>query len=57
MSLLFSKKSGTPIEDILAWLPILAASQSVKDIKDQKEFLNDVIFMNKKELMELYEQI
>ena len=54
---LFSKKSGTPIEDILAWLPILAASQSVKDIKDQKEFLNDVIFMDKKELMELYEQI
>lgn len=53
---LFCLKAGLDVDDILCWLPILAASQSVKDIKDQAEFLKSIIFMSKKELQELYEQ-
>lgn len=53
---LFCEKAGCSLDDVLSYLPILAASQSVKDIKDQAEFLNSLIFMEKKELLELYEQ-
>ena len=53
---LFAEKSGCTIKDILYWLPILAASQSVKGIKKQSAFLNSLIFMNEKELEGLYEE-
>lgn len=53
---MFCEKAGCSLDDVLSYLPILAASQSVKDIKDQAEFLNSLIFMDKKELMELYGQ-
>ncbi len=52
---LFAKRSGCRIKDILAWLPILAASQSVKGIKKQSEFLKNLIFMSGRQLEELYE--
>ena len=52
---LFAKQTGCQISDILAWLPILAASQSVKGIRKQSEFLRNLIFMNRKQLEELYE--
>ncbi len=52
---LFCEKSGCSCHDILNWLPILAASQSVKGIKKQSSFLQKLIFMNKKELEALYE--
>ena len=53
---LFAKESGCEIKDILAWLPILAASQSVKGIKKQNEFLRNLIFMNRKQLEDLYNE-
>ena len=53
---MFTEKAKCSLDDVLSYLPILAASQSVKDIKDQAEFLNSLIFMDKKELMDLYEQ-
>lgn len=52
---LFCEKSGCDSHDILNWLPILAASQSVKGIKKQTDFLYSLIFMSKKELKALYE--
>ena len=52
---LFCEKSGCDYHDILNWLPILAASQSVKGIKKQTDFLYSLIFMSKKELKALYE--
>lgn len=52
---MFCEKANCDLEDVLSYLPILAASQSVKYIKDQEEFLNALIFMNKKELRDLYE--
>lgn len=52
---LFCEKSGCSSHDILHWLPILAASQSVKGIKKQTDFLHSLIFMNDKQLEALYE--
>ena len=54
---LFAERSGTTIKEILNWLPILAASQSVKGIKKQSEFLRSLIFMDEKELERLYEEL
>ena len=53
----FSEKSGCPIKDILNWLPILAASQSVKGIRKQTGFLKSLIYMDEKGLEELYAQL
>ena len=52
---LFCEKSGCSSHDILHWLPILAASQSVKGIKKQSDFLHSLIYMNDKELEALYD--
>lgn len=52
---LFCERSGCKREDILAWLPILAASQSVKGIKDQTDLLYKIIFMSSTELEALDE--
>ena len=49
--------SGCKIKDVLSWLPILAASQSVKGIKNQSAFLTSLIFMEEKELEKLYEEL
>ena len=49
--------SGCDYKDILNWLPILAASQSVKGHKDESAFLHRLIFMNRQELEELYERV
>ena len=51
---LFCKKSGADYHEVLAWLPILAASQSVKGRKNESDFLHKLIFMDKKELEALY---
>lgn len=53
---IFTRKSGCDRMTILEWLPILAASQSVKGISEETEFLNKLIFMDKKGLKNLYEQ-
>ena len=52
----FAEKSGCQIKDILGWLPILAASQSVKGIRNETEFLRNLIFIDEKGLEELYEK-
>ena len=54
---LFAEISGCKIKDVLSWLPILAASQSVKGIKNQSAFLTSLIFMEEKELEKLYEEL
>ena len=36
---LFCKKSDTPKQYVQKWLPIVAASQSVKDKPEEREFL------------------
>ena len=53
---MFAKTSNCSIKEILNWLPILAASQSVKGIKKQSAFLNSLIFMSEEELEALYEE-
>ena len=53
---LFCEKSGCNYKDVLNWLPILAASQSVKGRKNESEFLHSLIFMDENELEELYER-
>lgn len=53
---MFAKSSGCEVKEILNWLPILAASQSVKGIKKQSAFLRSLIFMDEKELESLYEE-
>ena len=53
---MFAKTSNCSIKEILDWLPILAASQSVKGIKKQSAFLNSLIFMSEEELEALYEE-
>ena len=37
---LFSLKSGIDIKNIQRWIPIVAASQMTKGIKDEQEFLS-----------------
>ncbi len=51
----FCEASGCKVKDILSWLPILAASQSVKGIRRQKGFLRSLIYMDEKQLEGLYE--
>ena len=53
---LFCEKSGCSRKSILEWLPILAASQSVKGRKNESAFLHRLIFMDEEELENLYEQ-
>ena len=53
---LFCEKRGCNYKEVLSWLPILAASQSVKGFKDESEFLHSLIFMDEKQLEELYER-
>ena len=53
----FAKESGCEIKDIRSWLPILAASQSVKGIRKQTGFLKNLIYMDEKELEDLYEEL
>lgn len=52
---MFCEKTKTQQKDILAWLPILAASQSVKGISEQEELLRRIIVMDEKQLWGLYE--
>ena len=53
---LFALRSGCEVKTILSWLPILAASQSVKGIKNQTAFLRSLIFIDRKGLEDLYEE-
>ena len=52
---LFCEKTGYTRKQILEWLPILEASQSVKGRKNDSEFLHRLIFMDDEELEKLYE--
>ena len=52
---LFCNKTGCNCMDVLNWIPILAASQSVKKIDEQVEYLNHLITLDEKELMKLYD--
>ena len=54
---LYCEKSGCKVFDILNWLPILAASQSVKSIENETSLLKEIIFMDEKGLNELYEKV
>lgn len=54
---MYSEMTGSSKQDILEWLPILAASQSVKGIRNQKDFLHSLIYLNSKELETLDEQL
>lgn len=51
----FCSKSGCFRKDILGWIPILAASQSVKGIRHQKDFLHSLIYLKEDELEALDE--
>lgn len=53
---LYCEKTGCTRKQILEWLPILAASQSVKGRKNESAFLHRLIFMDETELEKLYEQ-
>jgi len=53
---LYCEKKGCSYKDVLAWLPILAASQSVKGFKNESAFLHSLIFMDDNQLEELYER-
>lgn len=52
---IYCEKSGCNYKDILSWIPILAASQSVKGIYVESEYLHSLIFMDEQELEALYE--
>ena len=52
---MFCEATGCTRQSILEWLPILAASQSVKGIKDQTDFLYTLIFMDRSKLEALDE--
>ena len=41
--------------DVLNWIPILAASQSVKNIDRQMDTLSNLITLDEKELRKLYD--
>ncbi|MBR0136827.1 MAG: phosphotransferase [Erysipelotrichaceae bacterium] len=51
----FCEKSGCNLQEVLNWLPILAASQSVKGIENQSRFLRKLITMDEEELRSLYD--
>lgn len=51
---MYCEKTGKDYKEVLNWLPILSASQSVKNYANESEFLNSLIFMNSEELEELY---
>ena len=51
---MYCEKTGTDYKEVLRWLPILSASQSVKNRADESEFLYSLIFMNMAQLEELY---
>ena len=51
----FCEATGCVRQDILNWLPILAASQSVKGIRNQKDFLHSLIYMDTAKLEALDE--
>ena len=51
----FCDASGCSRKDILGWIPILAASQSVKGIRHQKDFLHSLIYLKEDELEALDE--
>lgn len=50
----FCEKSGCNYKDVLNWLPILAASQSVKGHKDESDLLRSLIVMDEDGLEKLY---
>lgn len=52
---IYCEKTGADYMNVLNWLPILAASQSVKQIDEQMEMLNRLITMDEKELGKLYD--
>lgn len=52
---MFCEATGCTREDVLNWLPILAASQSVKGIRNQKDFLHSLIYMDTSKLEALDE--
>lgn len=54
---LYCEKTECNYVDILNWLPILAASQSVKSIEKQHNLLYELMFMDEKGLLDLYEKI
>lgn len=54
---LYCDKTSCNYVDILNWLPILAASQSVKGKKDESQLLYKLIFMDEKGLIDYYEKI
>ena len=54
---LYCQKTDCNYFDILNWLPILAASQSVKGKKNESDFLNQLIFMDSEGLKQLYEKL
>jgi len=54
---IYCELTGCSRKDILGWIPILAASQSVKGIEQQAEFLHSLIFLSEEELEALDEHI
>lgn len=54
---LYCEKIECDHMEILKWLPILAASQSVKSIVGQHDLLNELIFLDEEGLQNLYEKI
>ncbi|MBR4471294.1 MAG: phosphotransferase [Erysipelotrichaceae bacterium] len=54
---MYAEASGCKIWHILNWLPILAASQSVKGIRKQTGFLKSLIYMDRQGLEDLYAKL
>ncbi|MBQ2086170.1 MAG: phosphotransferase [Oscillospiraceae bacterium] len=48
-------RTGCSRKEILGWIPILAASQSVKGIRHQTDFLHSLIYLKEEELESLDE--
>lgn len=51
----YCSATGCSRKDILGWIPILAASQSVKGIRHQTDFLHSLIYLKEDELETLDE--
>ena len=51
----YCRKTGCNYMDVLNWIPILAASQSVKNIDRQMDTLSNLITLDEKELRKLYD--
>ena len=51
----YCSRTGCSRKEILGWIPILAASQSVKGIKRESDFLHSLIYLNENELEALDE--